>query len=97
MKKLNFLKDYGGMLNDQFQVPAQGTIESLRVVMRRDYDREMRIKFPSYYDQFPDSFREAVIQDVFETSAWQTDDMYSLEDIRLAIQRVVLKAVRGEI
>ena len=72
----------------------QHKIDELRTVIQHDLDRELQCKFPSYHTQFPEYFREAVVKDVFDTSAWRDEGKYSQDDISLAIQREVLVAVK---
>ena len=72
----------------------QHTYEKLNAVIQDDLLNELQRKFPSYHREIPDSFCEAVVRDVYETSAWQDEGMYSGDDISLAIQRVVLAALQ---
>lgn len=67
--------------------------EDLRKEIQDDLEREMQCKFPIYYRQFPDSFCEAVMRDVYNASTWKAEGRYSQDDINLAIQREVLLAV----
>ena len=64
--------------------------EDLREEIQDDLERELQSKFPTYFRQFPDSFCEAVVRDVYNASAWRNEGKYSLEDISLAIQREML-------
>ena len=67
----------------------------LRERMRAALETEIATMFPSFQEDFPESFINDVVKDVFEFSAWQRKGEYSTEDIRSAIQRVVLAAVQA--
>ena len=68
----------------------------LRERMRAALETEIATMFPSCQEDFPESFINDVVKDVFEFSAWQQKGEYSTEDIRSAIQRVVLVAVQAK-
>lgn len=70
---------------------SPNTRPSLKTAIQRDLFRVMLMKFPSYYQTFPQIFLDEVILDVYQTSAWQDEGFYSDVDISLAIQRVALK------
>jgi len=72
----------------------KNTFNELCAVIRNDLQRELRCKFPTYYEDIPDSFRNAVVRDVFEASAWQDLRTYNQDDINLAIQRALLAALQ---
>ena len=82
------------MMNNRTEV--KNTYEELRAVIQNDLLRELHFKFPTYYRDIPDSFCDAVVRDVFDTSAWQDEGMYSQDDISLAVQRVVLDALQKD-
>lgn len=54
---------------------------------------QMRLKFDDYHSEFPEEFENAVIENVYETSAWQDEGYFSDGDVSLAIQRIVWDCV----
>lgn len=71
------------------------SFDELKKVIQRDLETEMGRMFPSYHNAFPEEFLEKVVEDVYSASAWQDEGKYSRDDISLAIQRQVLKVIRG--
>lgn len=54
---------------------------------------QMWLKFADNHNEFPEEFENAVIENVYETSAWKDDGYFSVGDVSLAIQRIVLDCV----
>ena len=69
------------------------TLEQLKKVIQSDLENELQGMFPSYHNSITESFLELVIEDVYSASAWQKEGRFSEDDISLAIQRQVLKAL----
>ena len=67
--------------------------ELLKTELIRDIRNELRKKFPTYYNDFPDSFITDVIVDVMSASDYPK---YNEDDISLAIQRLVLWYINNE-
>ena len=67
----------------------------LREQMHDKVETEMASMFPACYADFPESFINDVVKNMFTFSGWQRGE-YSSEDIRSAIQRVVLDAVNAK-
>lgn len=61
--------------------------ELLKTELIKDIRHELRLKFPTYWNEFPDSFITDVMVDVMSTSDYPK---YNEDDISLAIQRLVL-------
>ena len=72
------------------------TIETLRTQMERSLEKVMAERFPSYHASFPEDFLAAIVQDVYETSGWQDEGVFTEDDVSLAIQREVLRRVEGD-
>lgn len=72
------------------------SFEELHKEIQVALERELQCTFPTYYRQFPDSFCEAVVRDVYNASAWQDEGRCSPDDISLAIQRDVLLALEKD-
>ena len=72
------------------------TIEMLSTQMERSLEKVMAERFPSYYASFPEEFLSAVVQDVYETSGWRDEGVFTEDDISLAIQREVLRRMEGD-
>ena len=72
------------------------TIETLRTQMERNLEKVMAERFPSYHASFPEDFLAAIVQDVYETSGWQDEGVFTEDDVSLAIQREVLRRVEGD-
>ena len=72
------------------------TIEMLRTQMERSLKKVMAERFPSYHADFPEDFLAAIVQDVYETSGWQDEGVFTEDDVSLAIQREVLRRVEGD-
>lgn len=85
-----YLAEYGAERNS---ATLPHSLKELQDEIGSDLHRMMCVFFPSAHGSFPDKFWDAVIEDVYETSGWQESGVYCDNDISLAIQREVLKAV----
>ena len=79
------------------------TLSALRLMFFRDedgeiaqpvYDRLLKITDKDYARSLCKFIQDRVIEDVFETSAWQEEGVFSDGDISLAIGRVLVEMLR---
>ena len=71
------------------------SIEMLRIQMERSLEKVTTERFPSYHASLPEEFLAAIVQDVYETSGWRDEGVFTEDDISLAIQREVLRRMEG--
>ena len=86
---------YETVLRKRLDQELSSEQKGLRELLRAALETEIATMFPSCHEDFPESFINDVVKDVFEFSAWQRKGEYCMEDIRSAIQRVVLAAVQA--
>ena len=86
---------YETVLRKRLDQELSSEQKCLRELLRAALETEIATMFPSCHGDFPESFINDVVKDVFEFSAWQRKGEYCMEDIRSAIQRVVLAAVQA--
>lgn len=69
-------------------------IEALREEALPVIDRLMIERFPSSFMEMPDSLIDAIVEDVFTDSAWQTEGRFSDDDVSLALQNELMICIR---
>ena len=84
-----YLKEYGCDEDDE-----DNTLEALKRKILPEVNRRLSELFPSYQQSLPKSFINGIIEDVYDSSDWQTTGQYSGEDISLAIQRHILQSIK---
>ncbi len=67
--------------------------ELLKTELINDIRNELQRKFPTYHNEFPDSFITDVMVDVMSASDYPE---YNEDDVSLAIQRLVLWYINNQ-
>ena len=62
---------------------------NLKHELRKDVEAAIVQAFPNYHSELPESFYQAIVEDIIESSAYRDEGRWNDSDIRIGMERVL--------